>query len=231
MMKEGLLEKIQSVGFWRVNIRPVTPLRKALSFQRCNEVVERASVSIRGWDFPHISRRNDASGGRGNMGDYAESWTDWEGFHEFWRMYRSGQFIFIGLLHEDTEEWGNGAPAGTFLNTVSAIYSIAEFVEFSRRMSDVNLFPSGISIDISLNNSAGRALSVGRGRMPFFEKKVNGAQRIQLKGDFSIDEITQRSRDISIDFDLELFDYFGWNPDRSQIAGDQDKFFRKEFSW
>lgn len=62
-MKEGLLERIQAGGHWRVNARPLQPIAERLSLGDCLRVVEAARVSIRGWDYPHISHRQDEQGG------------------------------------------------------------------------------------------------------------------------------------------------------------------------
>ena len=78
-MKNGLLEKIQSVGHWRVNFRPLVPLGETLSFQQCSELVREHSVLIRGWDYPHIPKRQDDESGFGSGEGFYEGWCDWWG--------------------------------------------------------------------------------------------------------------------------------------------------------
>ena len=92
-MKEGLLEKIKSRGYWRVNIQPLTATIRLDTLQKCREVVDKSSVELRGWDFPHIPRKNDQTTGGAPVGSYYEGWVDWENYKEFWRMYKSGQFF------------------------------------------------------------------------------------------------------------------------------------------
>ena len=89
-MKAGLLDKIQSFGHWRVNLRPITPLDPQLTFQQCLELVRDNAVSIRGWDFPHVSNRQDDEGGWSRGDGFHENWCNWYGFYEFWHMYKSG---------------------------------------------------------------------------------------------------------------------------------------------
>ena len=224
-MKDGLLEKIRGYGHWRVNIRPQSPLPERLDLRRCQEVVEQSCVSIRGWDYPHISRRNDEQSGAERAGDYFENWCDWRSQIEFWRMYRSGQFISYNALNDDAE--GYGQPGVGALNIVDAIYTISEFTDFAGRLMANVPFVEGVRVAIGLNETAGRQLSAGRNRIPFFEPKTTQASSIKVERQISPGDDTQ---ELAIDIMAELFDHFGWNPDKSQLRGDQTKFYRREFS-
>ena len=123
-MKDGLIDKINSHGHWRVNIRPTRDINETMSFQKSREVVERSSVSIRGWNYPHVSRRSDDYGGIANGENFVESWTDWDGFIEFWRMYRSSQFLSYFCLRSDTGAMGQELSGARELSILDAIYSI-----------------------------------------------------------------------------------------------------------
>src|SRR5690349_4767858 len=117
-MREGLLERIREVGHWRINYRPKIKPAAPLRLAQCREAVEKSRVSIRGWDFPHISvGRADGTGGFTNAGDHVENWTEWYGFREFWRMYRSTQFLAYLALREDVmpQEMG-GSPNARVLD-------------------------------------------------------------------------------------------------------------------
>lgn len=227
-MKEGLLEKIQRAGYWRVNFRPLVPLERPLSFRECFDVVRENAVSLRGWDYPHISHRNDEEGGTLRGENFHENWCDWWGFHEFWRMYRSGQFLSYNALREDAAE-DQGRRNGS-LRILSTIYSVTEFVEFAHRLQNAGPYRDGVVISISLRNTAGRYLDVEPNRMPFFELKYTGADDICLERSAESSYIRDNHQTIAIDFLLELFDFFGWNPSRERIAADQAKFYRRDFS-
>jgi len=115
-MKDKLIERIRAVGHWRINLRPLRPLDERLSFRQCQEVVEQNRVSIRGWDYPHISYRQDEQGALERGDQFVESWCDWNEQLEFWRMYRSGQFLSYNALSEDFLHGVQGRPrAGPFL--------------------------------------------------------------------------------------------------------------------
>ncbi len=225
-MKDGLLDTIQSVGHWRVNFRPMSPLDPQLNFLKCFELVRDNAVSIRGWDYPHLSHRQDNEGGSSRGGDFYENWCDWWGFHEFWRMYKSGQFLSYNALREDTKEEGR---PGT-LSIINAIYTMTEFLEFAHRLHRAGPYDDGVGITIELRNTANRILEVGPSRIPFFDRKQTSAEAISLERRLSATQIGNDHQAVAIELLLELFDYFGWNPTREQIIADQAKFYRREFS-
>ncbi len=228
-MKEGLLERIRAVGHWRVNIRPHPPLPERLTLQRCLEEVERARVSIRGWDYPHVSRRQDDHGGAERVGEYFENWCDWQSQVEFWRMYRSAQFLSYNALNEDLDGSYHNPPPGSFLDIRDAIYSVTEFCEFARRLHANGVHENGSELKISLSNTEGRQLWVGPGRIPFFDPMRTNASTILIERLVWPEDWTAGAIDIALSILLELFDHFGWNPAASQIKGDQEKFMRREF--
>lgn len=228
-MKDGLVDEIQSVGHWRVNLRPLVQLEQPLSFQQCSDLVRDNAVSIRGWDYPHISHRQDNEGGWLRGDNFHENWCDWWGHREFWRMYKSGQFLSYNALREDTsEEEQRGRRRGT-LDILSAIYSMTEFIEFAHRLHVAGPYRDGVVIVIALRNTAGRHLEVGPTRMSFFDRKETGAENINLERTLEVPQIRDEHQAIAVNLLLELFDFFGWNPSREQIAADQAKFYRRDF--
>lgn len=227
-MKDGLLDEIKNLGHWRVNFRPLIPLEQSLSFQQCSDLVRDNAVSLRGWDFPHFPRRQDNEGGWLRDEKFFEGWCDWWSYHEFWRMYKSGQFLSYNALREDTSDEDGGRRRGT-LAILNTIYTITEFVEFAHRLHIAELYRDGVTIMISLRNTAGRYLDVGPNRMPFFERKRTEAEPINLNRTLEIDQIRDMHREIAVDFLSEIFDYFGWNPAREQIANDQENFYRRHY--
>ena len=225
-MKEGLLERIQSVGHWRVLLRPLAPLPERLSFQACSEIVEHARVSIRGWDYPHVSNRQDDQGGSERCNDYLENWCDWYTQIEFWRMYRSGQFLSYNALDDDLIE--SAKADARSLNVVGAIYAVTEFVEFAHRLAANGLYASGYAVDLSLRNTQERYLEAGRSRVPFFDYRRTNHGSIQIVRTVEPEAIERGAIETSLSVLLELFDAFGWNPEPSQIRADQESFYRRE---
>jgi hypothetical protein len=232
-MKEGLLDRIRQVGHWRVNYRPVRAATEQLSLARCRELVEKARVSMRGWDFPHISYSRDdkpENGGYANAGDHVENWTEWYGFAEFWRMYRSTQFLSYVALREDTMKEEHGNPQVPILEVVSTIYSITEFAEFAHRLAGQGIYDAGATISIILSGTRGRQLRAGAGRFPFLEPHKTNVPQVEVNRSLSADRLKADDyRSFAVDACLEVFDQFGWNPARSQIEADQERFYQRQF--
>jgi hypothetical protein len=228
MMKPGLLERIQTLGHWRVVFRPLVPLSNRLTFRECADAVEQNRVSLRGWDFPHVSHRQDDQGGSERGDGYLENWCDWYLFLEFWRMYRSGQFLSYNAVHGDSEvDLAQGSVR--WLNVVDTIYTVSEFVEFAHRLACTGLYRDGYLLDISLRNTDRRRLDAGRGRMPFMDNQSSNADMIQIERRVDLDAVEAGAMETSLSVLIELFDAFGWKPDPNQIRADQEAFYRREF--
>lgn len=230
-MKDGLLERICNSGYWRVNFQPFKLPEELLLFGRCKEVVEKASVSIRGWDFPHINRRDDDSGGYAQGADYVENCTEWSGFNEFWRMYRSTQFLAYVALREDTKPADHGNPKIPLLNTVATVYQITEILEFCHRLHKYGLYQDGVIVNVSLDGTKGRILSAGQNRVPFFDHRTTDAERIDLSSKLQPEQLAEDHLAVAIELCIELFDRFGWNPDPTQLQSDQESFYRQDWRY
>lgn len=229
-MKQDLQDRIRSMGHWRLNIRPLSPLTEKLTLTRSSQVVERSSVSLRGWDYPHISKNNNEHGGYGNVGDYVENWCDWSHHVEFWRMYRSAQFIHYKVLTEEMRSEGPGRPSGPVLSVLGAVYTVTEMVEFLSRLRQHGLYEFGAFLSITLGNTSNRQLWISEtNRMPFIDEKKTTSSSIVIERHFKPDQFLEKPVAHALDMLLELFDNFGWTPDPSQILNDQEKFYRREW--
>lgn len=229
-MDEARLTRLKKLGHWRINLRPTKHFDDRFLLGDCVTIVDETKVTLRGWDFPHTSHRNDDHGGFIRSDRYVENWTDWYGFLEFWRMYRSGQFLSLNALREDTipDEYGN--PSVPVLHIVPTIYAIVEFVEFAHRMTKRGIYDAGIALSIKLIGSQGRQLVAGQNRIPFFERFITNAVEVEFKRSVEKNEMIDNSRSVAIDACLHIFDCFGWNPARSQIQNDLDKYYARQFT-
>lgn len=230
-MKSDLLDVIRSVGHWRINVQPVVPISELLLLGKCREAVEKAHVSMRGWDFPHINYRNDDEGGYEMGENFCENWTNWSGFNEFWRMYQSSQFLTYVSLREDTNPMGGSESYKGSLNVTGAIYQFTEVTEFCHRLYVQDFYKEGARLKISLRNSKGRRLSVGQNRMPFFPDRTTSVEKIDLEVTMSSSDLDENNRAIAIGLCVRLFDHFGWNPDPTQLQADQEGFYRQDWKF
>jgi hypothetical protein len=227
-MRDGHIERVRSLGHWRLVLRPIVPLEATLSFHQCQEIVEHNRVSIRGWDFPHFSYRVDAEGGFERGENFFSCWCDWLPFLEFWRMYRSGQFLSYNAVHSDAESFGR-PDAVRYLDALATIYTVTEFVEFGQRLANAGIYREGYDIELSLRNTTGRRLSAGRGRMPFWHNQGTIAENLNFTRRVEVGELSAGAIPVASSILIELFDAFGWTPDESQIRADQEAFYRREF--
>jgi len=232
-MMPGLKEKIEANGYWRLNIRPRVVPEQMLSFAQCESVVETASVRLRGWDFPHISRRLDATHGYQRANDFVENWIDWEVHVEFWRMYRSSQFITYRALWEDLDEKqynGRPRPEGKALSVGSAIYTVTEAFELAYRLAKGGLYEDGATVLLSLENTYHRQLWVNEpSRMPFYEEKRTGSQRIEITRSLTKASLEAADHTLSLEVLQELFGYFGWDVAIATISAQQTRFLNRQF--
>lgn len=220
-MPDGFLEKIKSVGFVRVVIRP-TFLPESLTVVSARELVEKASVSLRGWDYPHITSRNDEHGGTEHHADYVQDWCDWYHHVEFWRMYKSGQFLHYKALREDLGKDGN-VPNGPVLAVGSFIYTVTEITEFAHRLRAAGLYKEGATLQISIGNSAGRRLWVEDPmRMNFMSPMATNSPSIMVERNVRTMELLLGDpKSISASMLVEFFDAFGWTPSLEHISSTQ----------
>jgi hypothetical protein len=192
---EKLLEKIKSRGYWRLRLYPLSSKAVVIpTLADCIRIVEEANVTLRGWDYPHISRRNEYER---NL-DYCALSTDWSYFKEHWRMYQSAQFIHLRGLREDWYDEANNAQPGyseipspgECLNVISSlIYNLTEVFEFISRLAVNKQYSSGINIELSLENTKNRRLWIGDpARIDFMEQYKSSMESILYTTSISLAE-------------------------------------------
>ncbi len=77
-----LLEKIKSRGHWRVVIRPGRFVEKRIQeISTLYPIIEKTSVNLRGWDFPHVDTHPNPK----IDVDWVGQESEWEQFLEIWR--------------------------------------------------------------------------------------------------------------------------------------------------
>ncbi|MFC1656504.1 hypothetical protein ACFL14_00860 [Patescibacteria group bacterium] len=237
-MKEEIINKIKSHGYWRVNLRPIV-FSKKLSLAESEKIIEKNSVEFRGWDYPHIPRRHGDDTGSLRSSDYVEAWVDWSYFKEYWRMYRSTQFLhYIGFrvdwMNERDSSFGihDKAPmADTELGVIDITYQLTEIFEFISRLIQDGLYENGVEVKISLHNLVGRKLVIDNPkRVGFMVEKITGANEHSYSKVFSKDEILSDSKKPALQMILQIFELFKWDdPPIDTIKKDQEDLLLKKF--
>jgi len=137
------LAKIKSRGYWQIIIRPITFQKGHISdLSNGLKIIEKCKMSLRGWDYPHMSYEEPAYCGI----DYLESIVDWSIHKELWRFYDSGQFVHFRGFKEDWLEESHfdssqyACSSRTAFDGIDAIYTMTEIYQFANRLANEQIF-------------------------------------------------------------------------------------------
>jgi hypothetical protein len=229
-MRDDFIDTIKSRGYWRINFRPLGPPAN-LTLSQCDELVANNNVKLRGWYYPFHAHGPADNHGIYNRNNYREGWIDSGEFREFWRMYKSGQFLHYSAVQEDwmTSEvegrfWPNDVEPRVYLNFVGSLTMyITEIMEFLTRLHKAGLYEEGARVSIELHNTSGRKLtSFGHRHMSM--DRITQEDTIVFDRTYTPDELNQPARDLAIEPIVHYFELFNM-PDISVdavIKVDQD---------
>lgn len=227
---------------WRVNFRPQEHVEEAIpSLGQCFQIIEKNRVRLRGWDYPHLSNRENE---RGQGTNWVASWSSFMGHREYWRFYQSTQFLHLFSVREATEEgWRGKLQAQTashlshmerinwdevpgFISLPNFIFCATEIIEFAARLCQAEVYKGEVDITIQLNRVKGFVLTTEWGRAWYeyyaaSEDSLGKTWRIDSGG--LIADSAQHSLDVVVWF----FERFGWlNPSTEVLRKDIDDYLR-----
>jgi hypothetical protein len=166
-------------GYWSVAIYPLPRVEGRFAPAQLIDRLGEASVALRGWNYPHISRHEEDFTYRG---EWLEGRTSWERYQEVWRFHTDGLFIHRWRMREDGSSY-----RGT-IHFVAAIYTVAEVWEFARRLYGQDESVESVRVRLELDNVGGR-----QGSGDSFEDLPYGVQARQNKFQY---EATVRRLDL-----------------------------------
>ncbi len=228
---EQLLTRIRERAHWRFLIEPNGDDLAFGTRGDARDALQQASVRLRGWDFPHFDQNGSHGAGGGNR-PVESGWESWTEFYdlETCRIYQSGQFIQYATLHEDSdrEGWGPRGARGPFLDFVSTIWHITEFVEFARRLTALGSYGNGVNLSVQLSKVSGRHLTaeIQRG---LFSNYACDEDQIRWRGDATVEQLSVSSPDIAREAVRNLFEWFRFETDDSVIAEVQSQLLERRF--
>lgn len=216
-MRDDFIDTVKSRGYWRVNFRPLGPPEQ-LSMQECRELISKNNVKLRGWYFPFYYDGRAEHYSIDNYNNYLGGWIDAGEQKEFWRLYRSGQFLHYAALDED---WMDGSQErqfsniqvepGKYLNFVGSLtYYITEIMEFLVRLNRDGLYEQGVVVSISLHNTRGRQLHSFEFARHLSFSKTTAENTILYKKEYSSGELQQKATDLAIKPIVHFFDMFNF---------------------
>jgi hypothetical protein len=116
------------------------------------DLITKAEVALRGWDFPHTDKQ------AGAFADGVQSMTIRGEYREGYRLYRSGLFVWRRAYWEDVDK-KLSKTGGRTLSFVSLIYSFTECLLFIRRLYEQIAPEATIHLTITLYGCKGRELA------------------------------------------------------------------------
>jgi|SRR5882672_2318908 len=140
----------QQFASWSAAIAP-SPLidERFPSGRLLLDIVDEKCVALRGWNFPHVPRR-DPQGIVGLQDGGIEARVDAMHYHEIWRFHPSGLYTHRWRMREEGTSY-----KGT-IHFVAAIYSVVEVFEFGRRLYRDDESVDSVLFKIELHNVFGR---------------------------------------------------------------------------
>lgn len=232
-MKEELIDIIKSKGYWRINFQPVSK-PKEFTLAECNALIEKNSVKLRGWYYPFYGYGDADNHGFENHNNFRQGWIDSTEFKEFWRMYKSSQFLHYVAVTEDwwtpqnrAERFSQVAEEQpkSFLNFVGSLnYFVTEVYEFLSRLYNSGLYEEGVIVSISLHNTKGRRLSNFDFSRHLSRAYITQEDTIEFKKTYTPEDLAKSPKDLAIDPIVHIYEQFNFNDISVQqvIKVDQD---------
>lgn len=185
------------LGAWSFFAIPTAmPPPTVQTHQQLLDAMQKARVSLRGWDFPPTSGFQPVN--RANRIDAKLPYA-----HERWALFRRLLFGDVRPYFEDIGFYGGSDnPRGSILNILNTNQSVGEFVLFSKRLFEAVGYEGTLELQVKLTGCRGRKLVAGPNRF--------------LSGIFQCDEpeiIVRRSAHTT---DLAA----GWQEHAADIAQD-----------
>jgi len=202
-------------GGWSFVVMPLRKPDEPLSHRVLRSTIARASFDLRGWSFPAVPISEVSNRASGISGD-----AKFDGFVEHWELFGTLLFGDFRSFWEDTLWLKDGTP-GTELSFVNAIYSVAEFVLFAKRLLAELSYEGEVVLQIRLLGCDERKLVSKEwarslhGEYKSCEKEIVVAQTVHTT------DLAAGWEEQAVDLVQEIFALFNWSdPDRQMILED-----------
>lgn len=210
------LSRIISRGYWRVLIHPSEFRQDRIgNLLECQNLIENCRVFLRGWDYPHFDRIVSGH-------DNVWSETDWEIYREYWRFYRSGQFVhYFGCV----EDWWKGSTLdaelgtryapGEVLESILVLYHLTEIYEFASRLAQKGVLGEQVSLAIELRGMQGRRLiCLSKPFFSSFDQYISREETLNLEATLVVQDLIARAAEHALEQSLRVFELFNWREAR-----------------
>jgi hypothetical protein len=210
--EQAILDKIRTRGYWRVVIRPTSFEEDHIpDYADLFRIVEKNSVRLRGWAYPHIDYQNSPLRGA----DWVGQEFDRRDEIELWRLYMSGQFVHCFTLWGDWRDHSTDRPAepgwkpGRFMLYVPTVYSLVEIFEFAARLALSPASAVSMHVEIDLKKLRGRRLMSTDIMAPLSGVYITQMPEWNYRWEGSQTDLIARPRELAAAAARDLFARFG----------------------
>lgn len=222
-----LLDEIRSRGYWEVVIRPHTFIEQRIAdTSALYPILQRCSVQLRGWSFPHLSYRTKPHVGT----DWISQEFQWGDRMELWRFYQSGQFVHLAGMRNDWCDQStlrppaNGWQPGTILGIGDTIFRFTEIFELVTRLAFTDASDSFMHVSVTIKGLKNRVLEFDRPNgEPLATEYRATDEDYSYTVDQSLIELVTKPRTLALQGARELFERFNWDPSAYQLRGWQEQ--------
>lgn len=202
--------------YWRIEITPNLYNKDRLNTIKAKTIIMNNKVSKRGWDFPHFEATDYVVDDNGNISFGLDS-----GFStEFFKLFNSGQFIFLQKIQELTD-WANqdsNKKMDTKFYFLANLYKLMEFNLFAHNLSVA--YETTINFKIIFKCSKERKVFEDSKYHIHPHKSLQSDQIVISKNINSSDSINEINASIC----LEFFSYFELNVPQNLIDTEFQQF-------
>ncbi len=223
---QEFLNEIKNLPYWQVIIRP--NIFKKDNIERLDDIIKLVrdcQVSLRGWSYPHLSNRNTIP-----IEDYILSWaSSMFGFKEYWRFYRSCQFVHFFIFREDLDKKNisKDFKESGILYPTNTLFLITEIFEFTSRLAEKNILADSLEISVTLHQTQNRVIVPDSNlrNIDIYECPQNS---IEIRNKYSVSQLLTQSRDYSLKFALQIFEQFQYTSPPIELLKElQEKLIKK----
>lgn len=217
--QEEVLESIRRAAHYRVVMRPSS--FNAQRVERLSDLwqlVGNSKVSLRGWDYPHVSHRPEE---RAQGSEWIGAWCPWVHISEHWRLFQSGQFVHRFTFREDNEPFAERlrnsvsrlipphSHVSGFISITSTIWTLTEVHEFASRLAAKGLLDTGLELQIDMHGVRDRVLAFSE-----WERDVHALHKahedtLSYHASHTVDQLLSSARLLGRNASEHFFERFG----------------------
>ncbi len=209
-----LLTKIKSRGYWRVVIRPTTFVEDRVpNLYVLQRILEKTSVQLKGWNFPHIDGFRELDQGPDWVGQEIVSGE----IQEMWRFYQSSQLVHYFAIPED---WKAAHRQSTSDDARKAVWSYIR--DFVARFTEIFELATRLTLSEAGDDGTHLAILVGniqdhRLHLPALSSEAGWIPVCQqpswsCEADFSRLELVAGANELALEWAKEFFKCFTPSP-------------------